>query len=149
VARVLRLPMSHNTKDGNWIEVEVLWFDADRRYELDDLEEWLSEAPPVLSRQQRERMERSEVTDAEITDDPFLEYGRQYGTKRIDVDERLETMTYQGSGDTGIHRTQLACSAAMLNAGMPVDEVVATLLAHTQRAAGLHGARWNSRVASD
>ena len=52
-------------------------------------------------------------------------------------------MTYKGSGDSSIHLTQLSCSAALLNAGLPVDEVVATLLAHTKKAACVHGARWN------
>lgn len=140
VARVLRLPTSHNTKNGKWIEVEVLWLDANRRYELDDLEEWLAEARPILARKQRERMEPSPVSN-----DPFLEYACQYGMKRVNVEERLENMEYRGADGNGIHQTQLACSAAMLNAGMPIDHVVAILLCHTKRAAGWHGARWNWR----
>ncbi|QHP72180.1 hypothetical protein EI171_35690 [Bradyrhizobium sp. LCT2] len=141
VARVLRLPTSHNTKDGKWVEVEVICLEANRRYELDDLEEWLAEARPILARKQR--MERSRVIDDLY--DAFFEYGRQYGMMRIDVDERLENMMYEGSGDSSIHRTQLACSAAMLNAGKPIDEVVSILLSHTQRAAGAAGGSWNWR----
>ena len=52
-------------------------------------------------------------------------------------------MRYQGSGDTSIHQTQLAVSAALLNRGVAVDEVVATILAATRTAAGDAGARWN------
>ena len=37
----MRLPGSHNTKDGAWIEV-VCEFTDGPRYELDDLEEWMS-----------------------------------------------------------------------------------------------------------
>lgn len=143
VARVLRLPTSHNSKEGRWTEVEVIWLDANRRYEFEDLEEWLAVARPVLVRKQRERVEPSHIIDDPFA--PFLEYARQHVIKRIDVDERLESMTYMGSGDSSIHRTQLACSAAMLNAGMAIDEVVAILLSHTKRSAGAAGARWNWR----
>ena len=138
VARVLRLPTSHNTKDGKWIEVEVLWLEAHRRYELDDLEEWLAEARPILSRKQRVRAE-----PAPATDDPFLEYVREHGIKHVDIDERLNNMTYKGAEDSSIHQTQLACTAAMLNRGLPVEEVVATVLAHTVIAAGEHARGWD------
>jgi hypothetical protein len=45
---VLRVPGSHNTKNGAWTEVEVLTFEPNRRYELDDLEEWFG-VPAGLS----------------------------------------------------------------------------------------------------
>jgi hypothetical protein len=49
VARVMRMPGTHNTKGGQWNAVEVLEL-ADRRYEFDDIEEWLSEQSPVMLR---------------------------------------------------------------------------------------------------
>ena len=67
------------------IEVKVVHLEANRRYELDDLEEWLAEARPVLSRKQRQRAEPPDIAD------PFLEYARQYGIKRTDVEARLGT----------------------------------------------------------
>jgi hypothetical protein len=138
VARVLRLPTSHNTKDGKWTEVEVIRFQTRCRYELDDLEEWLAEARPILSRKQRGPADQAPVTDC-----PFIEYARQFGMQRVDVDERLQQMTYKGVEDSSIHRTQLACTAAMLNRGMPVDEVVGTVLAHTAIAAGVYASGWD------
>jgi hypothetical protein len=54
VARVLRMPQTHNTKNGAWNEVEVVSLEPARRYELDDLEQWLSEASPVMLRKKRE-----------------------------------------------------------------------------------------------
>jgi AAA domain len=53
----------------------------------------------------------------------------------IDVDERLAAMRYQGSDDSGIHQTQLQCTAALLRAGTPVDDVVAQVVADDVRAA--------------
>jgi hypothetical protein len=100
VARVMRLPGTHNTKNGAWSEVEVMSLDGDRRYELDDLEEWLSEVSPIMLRRKREHG----ATLGER--DPFLEYANQCGYRPpIDVEQRLKDMMYMGSGDSSIHET--------------------------------------------
>ena len=52
-------------------------------------------------------------------------------------------MVYGGSGDSGIHATQLSVSASLLSRGHSEDEVVALLLEATARAAGELGERWN------
>ena len=49
VARLMRLPGTHNTKNGEWLPVTVERLGGPR-YELDDLEEWLAESAPVLRR---------------------------------------------------------------------------------------------------
>jgi hypothetical protein len=138
VARVLRVPGSHNTKNGAWSEVEVISLDGDRRYELDDLEEWLSEVSPIMLRKKRDQALPAGETDF------FAEYAKQYGIKPpIDVEARLAAMMFMGGEDSSIHQTQLAVSAALLNKGVPVDEVVAILMDATRRAAGEYSARWN------
>jgi hypothetical protein len=138
VARVLRMPGSHNTKNGAWNEVEITSFDPERRYELDDLEEWLSEVSPIMLRKKREHALPAGETDF------FAEYARQHGIKApIDVEARLAAMMFMGGEDSSIHQTQLAVSAALLNKGVPVDEVVAILMDATRRAAGEYSARWN------
>jgi P4 family phage/plasmid primase-like protien len=138
VARVLRMPGSHNTKNGAWSEVEVIYLDGNRRYELDDLEEWLSEASPVMLRKKREHAVPAGETNF------FAEFAKQHGIKPpIDVEARLAAMMFMGGEDSSIHQTQLAVSAALLNKGVPVDEVVAILMDATRRAAGEYGARWN------
>jgi P4 family phage/plasmid primase-like protien len=138
VARVLRVPGSYNTKNGAWTEVEVIYLDGNRRYELDDLEEWLSEASPVMLRKKREHAIPAGESDF------FAEYARQHGIKApIDVESRLAAMMFMGGEDSSIHQTQLAVSAALLNKGVPVDEVVAILMDATRRAAGEYSARWN------
>jgi P4 family phage/plasmid primase-like protien len=140
VASLLRVPSSHNSKNGQWIEVAVLEVN-NLRYELDDLEEWLSEQSPVLLRKERERG----ATVGER--DPILEYAKQYGWKPpIDVEARLQNMMYMGGGDSGIHATQVAVTAALLSRGMPLDVVVERVLAATRIAAGDYGKRWNWRL---
>ncbi|WP_396604720.1 hypothetical protein ACFLEY_19155 [Bradyrhizobium sp. YCK136] len=144
VARVLRLPGSHNTKDGAFTEVEIIELHPDRRYNLEDLEEWLSEQSPVMLRKVREHAEPAGAGNDTLNF--FAEYGKRFNLKPpIDVQQRLENMIFMGGGDSAVHQTQLQCTAALLNAGVPKDEVVATVLAYTRRAAGDYGKRWNWR----
>jgi hypothetical protein len=56
---------------------------------------------------------------------------------------RLTTMRYKGSGDSSIHQTQLAVTAALLNRGVPIDEIVGQVLAATRAVAGDEGNHWN------
>jgi P4 family phage/plasmid primase-like protien len=138
IARLMRLPGSHNSKRGEWSEVAIKTLDGDRRYELDDLEEWLSETSPIILRKERPQQQPA--------DNPFLAAAQRLGFKPpLDVEKRLAAMSYMAGGDASIHTTQLAVSASLLNAGRDVEEVVATLLEATRAAAGPYGARWNWR----
>jgi hypothetical protein len=70
----------------------------------------------------------------------------RFGNKPpIDVEARLAAMQYQGAIDSGIHATQVSVSAALLNRGQSIDEVVDILLTATRAAAGQFGERWNWR----
>lgn len=132
----MRLPGTHNTKNGAWTEVAIEHMN-DRRYELDDLEEWLSRTSPKIVRKDK---------PAAIADNPFLAAARQLGFKpSIDVEKRLASMAYAGVGETSIHQTQLAVSASLLNNGTSQNEVVEILMEATKAAAGEYGARWNWR----
>ncbi|MCA1433116.1 hypothetical protein I6F33_09035 [Bradyrhizobium sp. BRP20] len=145
VARVLRLPGTHNTKDGAFTEVEIIELHPERRYNIEDLEEWLSEQSPVMLRKVRESAEPAGAP--EDPDDFFAQYAKRFNLKPpIDVQQRLEGMMFMGGGDSSVHQTQLQCTASLLNAGVPKNEVVATVLAYTQRAAGTYGTRWNWRI---
>jgi hypothetical protein len=137
VARLMRLPGSHNSKFGEWIEVTTV---AERPsgYTLEELEEWLADAPPVLQRRGKANGHGGE--------NPWLAVAERLGFKPpIDVEQRLTAMTFQGAGDTGIHLTQLSVSAALLTRGAPVDDVVTMLLEVTRAAAGAAGAGWDWR----
>ncbi|MGY8679773.1 VapE domain-containing protein [Bradyrhizobium sp. UFLA05-153] len=140
VSRLMRLPTSHNTKDGEWTEVEIVEQHGSRRYELDDLEEWLAEQSPVLLRKERPQA----VTAGESNE--FTAYAAEHAYKpRVDVEARLAQMMFMAGGDAGIHQTQLAVTSSMLSSGMPLDEVVEMTLAATRAAAGDYGKRWNWR----
>jgi hypothetical protein len=143
-ARVMRTPGTHNTKNGQWIEAEVLEL-TDRRFEFTDVEEWLSEQSPVMLRKTREPAKS--VGQADDWFDCFERYFEDHGFKSpIDVEARLKAMMYMGPGDSSIHQTQLALTASLLSRGEPIDRVVHYVLEATKRAAGEYGKRWNWRV---
>ncbi|MET3842069.1 DNA-primase RepB domain-containing protein [Bradyrhizobium sp. OAE829] len=153
VSRVLRLPGSHNTKNGAWHEVVITSFHPARRYEIDDMEEWLSEQSPVMLRRSRERAKTAgeymiapERSRVETEPDFFAEYAKRVGFKPpVNVEQRLRAMMYMAGGDNSIHTTQLSVTASLLNAGVPIDGVVERVLVATRLAAGEYGARWNWR----
>jgi RecA-family ATPase len=66
---------------------------------------------------------------------PFEAYSADAWKAPVDVEARLNAMRYQGEGDTGVHLTQLACTASLLNAGMPLDDAVALVFNATLRGA--------------
>lgn len=134
-AALMRLPGTHNTKRDQWTLVEVVTA-GERRYELDDLEEWLARTSPKILRNERPQPPTN----------PFLQAAEQLGFKpSVDVEQRLSQMIYMGGGKASIHDTQLSCSSSMLNQGHSVEEVVDTLLQATRAAAGEYGVRWNWR----
>src|SRR5713101_3844306 len=139
VSRLMRLPGSHNTKQGAWIKVEVV-DDRPTRYDPVELEEWLGEAVPILRRKAPAKGNGGD------NGNPFLQNfaGQNADNKPpIDVEARLAGMRHQGSGETGIHQTQLQCSAAMLARGTDVDNVVRIILDATRAAVGADGASWD------
>jgi phage/plasmid-associated DNA primase len=139
IARLMRLPGTHNTKFGDNIPVVVLT-STGKEYELSDLEEWLSEQSPVILRKSRERA----ITAGESPINPFVAWGKDHGVKPpVDVEARLNAMMFMGGGDAAVHATQLAVTASMLNAGNPTDDVVELVLEATKAAAGDYGKRWN------
>jgi hypothetical protein len=132
VARLMRLPGSHNTKNGDRLLVTVI-VDRPVRYELSDLEEWLETQRPLILRK-----------GIVPPDNPFLAADMPgAGGAPLDVESRLASMQFKGSGDTSIHQTQISVCASMLNHGTSVEETVSTVLAATRKAAGQAGERWN------
>jgi len=139
IARLLRLPGTHNTKRGENKEVIVSHpvdlFDITGKtqlklYHLEDLEEWLAETSPVILRKERERGR----TVSEMSGE---------SKPSVDVEKRLDAMGYMMGGDAAVHTTQLAVTGSMLNAGRTIEETVSLVLAATKAAAGDYGKRWN------
>ena len=132
VARLMRLPGSHNTKNGDRLPVKVI-VDRPLRHELSDLEEWLSEQRPIIP-----------CKGSAPPNNPFLAVDVPgAGGAAVDIDARLAAMRFQGAGDTSVHQTQLAVSAAMLNRGHSVDDTVDAILQATRTASGNFGVLWN------
>jgi hypothetical protein len=134
-ARLMRLPGSHNSKNGDWIEVTVTEARYDHAYSLEQLETWLVDAEPVLTRK----------VNATARDDPFASFAAQGPGAPVDVEARLAAMAYHGVGETAVHPTQVSCTAALLSRGLPLEDVVAKVLAATQNMADRVGLRWDWR----
>lgn len=136
VSRLMRLPGSHNSKYGDHREVVCEFMDGPR-YELDDLEEWLSEVAPVLRRKQTTAQALRSSTPRETN--PYLEHAKKNGFQPpLDVEQALGEMTFGN-----IHSTQVSVTASLLNAGREIDEVIDIVLDATSAAAGDLGTRWN------
>jgi hypothetical protein len=136
VAAFLRLPGSHNTKNGEWNEVKIVEQNANR-YELDDLEEMIGERAPAILRKQRER--QGSVNEA---GNAWEAYGKRFKTP-TDIEKRLGAMMYMGGDIHGIHPTQRDVSSSMVSHGFEVEEIVERIIAATRIAAGGYGANWD------
>lgn len=142
VARILRLPGTHNTKaatkllyDGQAALCEVL-SDTGSVYDLDQLAEWLGEQRVVLHGKAAEAKPVQES-------DPFAAYARSVGYEpAVDIDAALAAMSHGASGDNSIHQTQLRVSMSMIARGYDDDEIVARVLAATEAAAP-RDQKWN------
>ena len=146
IARLMRVPGSHNTKEGAWKSAEVIHptdFGSDtilHRHDRGDLQEWLGEQSSVILRKSRERALTTGETDY------YEEYGKLHTYRPpIDVKARLDAMMFMGGPVNGIHPTQCSVTSSMMKAGHLIDEVVQVVLAATKAAAGEYGKRWNWR----
>jgi putative DNA primase/helicase len=53
--RVMRLPGTHNSKEGDWLEAKVVSHHPGRRYSLEALQDWLERQGVIIPRKQSER----------------------------------------------------------------------------------------------
>jgi hypothetical protein len=135
---VMRLPGTHNTKREGQNHLVTILEQNDNFYELDDLEEWLSETSPIILRKERPAQQTGAGQDF------YSKYGDEHGCKMpVDVEKRLGAMMYMGVGKDSIHDTQLAVSASLLEAGEEIDDIVKLLMDATRIAAGDYGKHWN------
>jgi P4 family phage/plasmid primase-like protien len=142
ITRVLRLPATHNTKDGTLRPVGI--FEASgKRYDLSDILDMLDYLRPLIETPQPPPPLLEQ--DAALERNPYTEFAARYGFKApIDVEQRLRAMSYMAAGDAGVHITQLACSASLVASGHASDdEIVSALMSATQAAAGHYGMSWN------
>lgn len=134
-AALMRLPGTHNRKNGAEKFVTIEGRGRELEYEFDDLEEWLDEQPVAI-----ERKIKQPVVEPEAS--PFLQAAREYGWKRsLDVDAELAAMA-KGN----IHHTCVRVSASMLSRGATPEEAVGRLLPEIERALLAAGDRFNARL---
>jgi hypothetical protein len=126
ISRLMRIPGTVNFKRETPVAVRVLQDRPAARYELAELEEWLAEARPLLTRRARQ----GNGNGAAGT--PFASYAENSGAPPIDVEARLAQMRHGGADDASIHRTQVQVTAALLERGEEIDAVVARVLAATK-----------------
>ena len=153
LARIMRLPGTHNTKpevmlaNGNLpVVVRTVFADWNRRYELDDLIEWLDRQLPVVTEPVRpsDKTGTAAQKKAPEHDNPYLAAATKLGFKPpLDVEQALSAMTLRGTGNTSIHQTQLMVSASLVAQGVSDNEIVSLLIDATHAAAGIAGSRWN------
>src|SRR5262245_44838916 len=122
-ARLMRVPGTVNYKREVPVAVRVLEDRPAARYELAELEEWLGEARPLLTRRPKQGNGAS--------GEPFAAYAGS-GATPIDVEARLAQMRHGGADDVSIHKTQVQVTAALLERGEEIDTVVAKVLAATK-----------------
>jgi len=122
ISRLMRVPGTVNFKRQVPVAVRVLQDRPAARYELAELEEWLAEARPLLTRRPKQGNGAGE---------PFAAYAGN-GAAPVDVAARLAQMRHGGAGDASIHQTQLQVTAALLERGEDIDAVVARVLTATR-----------------
>lgn len=126
-ARLMRVPGTTNFKRETPATVRVLEDRPAARYELTELEEWLTDARPLLARKAKPQ--------GNGTGAPYGAYTENGSDGApIDVEARLAAMKFQGAADSAIHPTQLSVIAALLARGEDIDDVVAKVLAATRKA---------------
>lgn len=145
VARILRVPGTHNSKDStkaiNEGAAALCVVEEDRQtvYDFGHLVEWLETQRPILHGKAREAARPVQEND------PFVAYAREAGYEpAIDIEAELAAMEYEGQGDRSIHRTQIRVTYSMIARNYDDDEIVSLILAATEACAP-RDANWNWR----
>lgn len=140
VCRLLRLPGTHNTKEGGWLDCHTVHARWEPRYELADLEEMVAS---TQARLRRKATSRRALAAASPDDNPFLAAAAKLGFKPpLDVERALDEME-----PGNIHNTILVVSASMMGRGVHPDDIVAALLPEVERANLAAGGEWSERQA--
>ena len=97
--RLMRLPGSHNSKRGDWLPVEVVSY-SNRRYTLDELEQWTERATEIIPRKNKKTSESKPKTNGAAA-----RTTKQYAG-RDDDDERIaDALPYIDATDRDVWLT--------------------------------------------
>lgn len=134
IARVMRLPGSHNSKRGEWTEVEVLpKLSSWRTYSLAKLDRWMEGQDPLLTHKVKKPVE--DETAAPVRDENIWQKYRRENRQRassFDAEFWLGNMRMYDVHGHGIDDTYTHIVGAMVEAGHTVDETIMTLLGPTR-----------------
>jgi hypothetical protein len=125
IARIMRLPGSHNTKDGAWKPVLVRW-NSGREYSFEELETWLSglESPLLTRLAPQPKAGKNGNGGLAPVDDPFAAFGAEVKPIPIDVEDELDAMEFGGTDGNGVNLTQLRVIGSLLHEGVGVEQAI-------------------------
>jgi len=127
LTRILRLPGTHNTREGDLKPCRVLeasW----ARYELEQVEAFAALSPILIA---AEDAPAAEPAADPPPDDPYAAYGTNW-REPFDLG-RLDRMIWKDP-DFPIHENRLRAIAKLVEQGTPDEEIFARALAATERA---------------
>ena len=128
---LLRLPGTKNTKDLDPTlhrDCAVVW-SSPTVADLFDFDDLLDSHQLLTPKEPAEAPKTDERTARHAGPDDDIAQGL------VNVETRYAAMTFKGTGDNSIHRTQVACTASRLCWGLTVECTVEEALKHTRRAA--------------
>jgi hypothetical protein len=125
-AALLREVGTHNTKRGDPVLVQTLWGSGEK-VDLTDVEAMLDLLP------ESGLFQRKPITNGRADVAPKSAM-RGDTNGPVDVDQRLADMTFEGPGVSGVHSTELSCTASLLRQGLSLQSAVLTVLEDTQKA---------------
>ena len=127
-ARVLRLPGSHNSKNGEWLEVTLVKGLCEyATYSLRVLKAWITGAKPLLTYKRTKKDERDPTND-----NAFQVVRREHPKVGLDFDELFGEMEYQDTQGNGIDDTHQRIVGNMVRERKSLDEIMEVLHDPTQ-----------------
>lgn len=132
IARVLRLPGSHNSKNGEWHEVKVdKALSSWKTYSYAEIDEYFESLEPLLTYAKTKR----DIEREEKPLNAYQQYAREMRAlvSNFDAQELLDNMTFHDVQGHGIDDTYTKIIGAIVADGGTVEECLRVLLKPTER----------------
>ncbi|WP_426525662.1 hypothetical protein [Bradyrhizobium sp. McL0615] len=134
VARVPRLPGSHNSKNGEWKPVEVIdELSSWKTYDVAALDRWSTNSEPLLTYKPTKRDE-AKANAAPLNAFQEAYYKLRHRTGGFDIDGALDDMEYKSARGNGIDATITKVVGAMVAEGRSLQACLQVILGEAKRA---------------
>src|SRR5208282_452507 len=145
-AALMRLPGTLNSKSEPHVRAQILGM-REGTCTIEELEDWARNSPILIERKTKLSATRKTATPA----NPHEAYGQEHAYREpLDIDARLEAMTWKGPGETSVHATQVDVIASLLSRNVHPDEAVRYVLEWTQFMCDRDSIRgWNFNAEQD